>query len=537
MRARKASWALLGCWTALLLIVVAGLFGGTSGLAGAPASEPLGARRLIALTANSLWASALAALIAVAWSLLPAIVLARFMKAGPTRLLLLSAGLLPLFVSPSVLAVCAIRIVGPLTMEGKLSSIYTPTGVALCEAWAFFPVALLAAYAALVRADPALDEAARLETTPLRALLYVTLPLARVGFVAGGVLVFLLAMVEFGIPESLRSQPVLVAEVYRQFGVNYNTQAALAVAITLLVLALGCLAVIARALPRLAVATRPLESPEHLGAPSKLPGAWGRVVVAAGIALLLLPMMILYLSLAVSLNGPGGVHAVILKTWELTREEFWFSLRLGLVAASVVTAFGVLLGAALSGLRRPLPARLLVVAGFIMPGPIVGVSLKLLMLPPAGAVPPWLADLLAEIDDSLFPLMLAYVLRFAPLVALLAEFQLRRVPRDLVDSARLDTGSFLGAWRAWGGHALLPCLAPAFLLALALVIGESGATLLLIPPGTTTLTVRLMTLMHYAPTSQVSALCLLMTLPCLLVPVLISSLQGILPLGISVKGR
>jgi iron(III) transport system permease protein len=50
----------------------------------------------------------------------------------------------------------------------------------------------------------------------------------------------------------------------------------------------------------------------------------------------------------------------------------------------------------------------------------------------------------------------------------------------------------------------------------ALSLGEVGATILLIPPGTSTLSVRLFTLMHYAPTGQVSAVCLLLALPALL---------------------
>jgi iron(III) transport system permease protein len=169
-------------------------------------------------------------------------------------------------------------------------------------------------------------------------------------------------------------------------------------------------------------------------------------------------------------------------------------------------------------------------ASFLLPAPIIGVALKMLMLLPPGSLPFHVDDWLASFDDTLLPLLLAYVIRFSPLVALLTEYQLRAVPAELRQAARLESSSVLGTFRTWGAAAVWPAAVAGGIASLALIMGETGATILLIPPGPTTLSVRLMTLMHYAPTSQVSALSFLITLPTLLVFPLLSGLVWLLTL-------
>jgi iron(III) transport system permease protein len=546
MRSRIAPVVVLGGWCAALLVIAGGLLFAPAGLAGAPESDFLPASKLLQLATNSFVSAGLAALIALFVTLPAAIAATRLIRPRWSRFLLPIATA-PLFIPPVVIAVAGVHLLGPqgwLTHRflalfssilpvagidprepGALPSpIFSIAGVGLCEAWSFLPVAFLASWLALRQVSRALEESALLETTARGVLAAVTLPLARRGIVAGAILVFLLSLVEFGVPEALRSQPVLVAEVYTQFGVHYDTGAALSAA--------GVLALLAFFLPILCLRfIGPLPEPERLLDPTDNAGEIGQLrgsgmgtLRVVGLALLVAPTLALLATLYGTLAGPGGRLHVLAQTWKLTREEFLFTLQVAGISALVVTGTGLALGAALSTLRKPLLLRLLVVSGFFLPGPVVAVAFKMLLLWPPSTLPAFLGDLLARLDDSLLPLGLAYVIRFAPLVALLAEHRLRRVPHDLMDAARLESDRFLAAWRAWAGPALGPVALTGFLLSASLIMGESGATMILIPPGTTTLSVRILTLMHYAPTSQVSALCLLMALPALaavgLVPIL-----------------
>jgi ABC-type Fe3+ transport system permease subunit len=103
--------------------------------------------------------------------------------------------------------------------------------------------------------------------------------------------------------------------------------------------------------------------------------------------------------------------------------------------------------------------------------------------------------------------------QFAPIMALISERLLRAVPHEEREAAVLDGASLIARWKARYWPAVWPGVAAGALVVFALTLGEEGAAVLLLPPGPTTLGVRLLTLMHYAPTGQVSALCLLMMVP------------------------
>jgi iron(III) transport system permease protein len=87
------------------------------------------------------------------------------------------------------------------------------------------------------------------------------------------------------------------------------------------------------------------------------------------------------------------------------------------------------------------------------------------------------------------------------------------VPVAEREAAILDGAGLVARWRAVFMPAIWPGVAAGTLIVFALILGEEGIAVLLLPPGPTTLGVRLQTLMHYAPTGQVSALCLLMIIP------------------------
>ena len=111
---------------------------------------------------------------------------------------------------------------------------------------------------------------------------------------------------------------------------------------------------------------------------------------------------------------------------------------------------------------------------------------------------------------SEFAPIYASVIRFTPLMMLLFVFQLKRRDNLIYDASKIYLPSL--TTRIFRIH--LPLLLPSILASMgfviALAMGELGATLLLIPPGKETLTIRIYSFLHYGASETVAILSLLM---------------------------
>jgi putrescine transport system permease protein len=119
-----------------------------------------------------------------------------------------------------------------------LPLLYTDLAVYLGIVYCYLPFMVLPLYAALVKQDPSLLQAAEdLGAPPWRAFLTVTLPLSLPGIIAGFLLVFIPAVGEFVIPELLGGPDAqLVGRVlWAEFFQNRDWPLAAALASLLLV--------------------------------------------------------------------------------------------------------------------------------------------------------------------------------------------------------------------------------------------------------------------------------------------------------------
>ena len=97
---------------------------------------------------------------------------------------------------------------------------------------------MLATEAALRRVDGRLEEAGLIVAPPGRVLRHITLPLVAPNVLASALIVFVLAISEFGVPGFLRVR-VYTTEVFTAFASLYDYSRALVLAIPLLLLCLG----------------------------------------------------------------------------------------------------------------------------------------------------------------------------------------------------------------------------------------------------------------------------------------------------------
>ena len=166
----------------------------------------------------------------------------------------------------------------------------------------------------------------------------------------------------------------------------------------------------------------------------------------------------------------------------------------------------------------------------LMPAPLTGIGI--LRLVARGLDLPLLGRLLFWLRDSRWLVVLGLLIRFWPYALLLSVIGLRSIPRQLEETVAL---AGCPPWRQI--LVLLPLSKRTFLLALLTAfvfsLGELATTILIVPPGTTTLSVRIFTLLHYGVRADV-ACCSLFVVAFLLAAILVGywlwRLHWILPL-------
>jgi iron(III) transport system permease protein len=398
-------------------------------------------------------------------------------------------------------------------------------------------VALLTAWA-LKSVERPLEEESLQDARAVRVLRRVSLRRGAAGLMAGAAWVAVACATEIGVTD-LYQVRTSAEEVYvaaslgsllptapgamtpagappaEESASAFSTGVALAVTIAVFAAAsVAALAILSRLAPQ-AVAADDDDAwrlhPRHGGLLTAL--AWGVLSVAV-----LTPLVGLAWRAGVAVHpGEGGLErswsaakAVSLcaaSPWQHRREWGW-SLATGSLATLVVLAAGI----PLAWIARTTGRRWLAAAAGVavaVPAPLAGVATIALVNRPADSPLAFLGD---WYDRTLLAPVLVQAWRALPLAGWWLWMQLATVPDDLLEAARSEgAGPVAQLWRI-----ALPmrigAVAGAATIALLLAVGELSATLLVAPPGVTTLSVRIFQMLHYGADDRVAALCLSATI-------------------------
>jgi iron(III) transport system permease protein len=370
--------------------------------------------------------------------------------------------------------------------------IYSVPGAVLVLGLVLYPLSMLATEVAVRRIDGRLEEAALMVAPPARVFRRVTMPLAAPSIAATGLMIFVLAVSEFGVPGVLRVR-VYTTEIFTAFAALYDPGRAALLAVPLLTLCLA-VAVVAVALlgEHVVSARRGAETPGALRVDRSGP-LLVMVIAILGIALAL-PIAVLVREALVS----HSIGAVIAGSGEAIAN----SLRLSAVGASAVVGIAVWLGYARSRTtsRRGRLADIALIALFAVPGTLVGVGLIHLWNRPGP---------LGALYGTDAMLLLAYLARLLPIAVLALAASGRAIPLSHEEAAAASGARWLRTM--W--HIVLPQmrlgLVAAWLIAFVLAFGELGVSILVAPPGEATLPIRIYTIVANAPSSSVAVLALL----------------------------
>jgi iron(III) transport system permease protein len=162
----------------------------------------------------------------------------------PAKWLLRLVLVIPLVIPRYILALAWIYIGGSAGFIAQLFGrdilsdwTYSLAGAVIVLGISLYPLSMLATEAAARRVDGRLEEAGLLVARPRRVLRHITLPLIEPSVAAAALIIFVLAISEFGVPGLLRV-PVFTTEIFTAFSAFYDFGAATALAIPLLVVTL-----------------------------------------------------------------------------------------------------------------------------------------------------------------------------------------------------------------------------------------------------------------------------------------------------------
>ncbi len=371
------------------------------------------------------------------------------------------------------------------------------------------PVVIIFIATYLRMVNPKLEEAAKLSAGWLLVLRKISIPVIAPGIFLSALIVFILALGEFGVPSSLRFN-VFPVESFVQFSAFYNFDAATAAAIPL-----GVITLIILIIERLFLRKKTLQfkiSKEPIAiVPLKKtkPFFWAAVSLLVFI-FVIIPVGILLIK---SFSYHAYRDAFALSTDSIVRSLLYASL-----GATFLVMFGFLFGYILDrkALHFSYAADSIAIFLFALPGTIIGIGLITLWNTPATNI----------IYASVAIILFGYIARYTALGARVMAVTFSQIPRSMEEAAQI-----VGAgWLRRLSSVLIPLakkgMIGAWLVGFIFCLRDLDITMMVYPPAHDTLPVRIFTLMANSPEEVIAALCVIM---------IIITLLPLVMLGLAVK--
>ena len=430
----------------------------------------------------------------------------------PAKRFLRIALIVPLVVPPYIMALAWVLLTGPVGLFARAGGrdflsdwTYSLTGAIVVLGLTFYPLLMLATEAAARRVDARLEESALLVASPRRVLWRITLPLIGPTVAAAGLIVFVLALSEFGVPALLRVR-VFTTEAFTAFAAFYDFGAGVALCAPLLVVALIVSVVIKFIIgERLLVTTRSLQ----LGLPFTFSRPF-QTAILIGIAVVICASTLLPLAaLLFETTGINRIASAVSPSGHAIANSLW----LAFVGATLIVALAVVLGygraRARSRVRMFFDPTLILL--FAVPSTVVGI----------GIIGLWNRDgVMGQVYSSQWIIVVAYIARFAPVAALMLAASVRQISTSSEHAAEIAGASWTRTFASIVLPQLRNGLAATWVVSFIFCFGELGATILVAPAGESTLPVRVYTLIANTPSSEVASLAL-MQVGITLVPLLL----------------
>jgi len=433
--------------------------------------------------------------------------------------------LLPVLVPDFVLGYSWLRAYGRAGFTDDLlgvhwSGVQGPVGVTVVVVVNAVPlVYLITAVGLAARAEPAMERAARVSGAgALSVLRTITLPLLAPAMATAAVLVFVLTLGTFAIPQVMGSPAgfsTITTRIYSNLARSSDPLAfteAVTLALLLVVIAVLVVAPADSLLgPRLRVTRAATTDPTSLAGNNKASGRWAATGIGCysllAVGLPLLALMATAVTQAVGLP-PTPENWTIANFLSVINARNGEALSRSVLLAAIAASVLVLLGGLVAALERGRSGRsvaTLVTLTLVLPGSTLALGMLI-------AYGRWLGGTLAII-------LLAYIAKLWAIAHRPISGALDRLPPDELHASRVSGASPFTAIRTVVLRPLAPALLAAWLVCFLTALHEVTMSSLLYGPGSETLAVVVLNSAELGQVGATSALAVLITVV-LLVPAL-----------------
>jgi ABC-type Fe3+ transport system permease subunit len=402
--------------------------------------------------------------------------------------------LIPLFISPYILAVAWKDFF--FLFFHNTDFISSNVGVVLVLTTVFTPLAMIITGSALSNLNAQLEESGFMITNFRSVILKIILPLIKPALITSFVLVFIFSISEFSVP-AFFGVKVFTTEIFTQFSAFYNHSLAILQSFLLILL---CILLLLS--ERKYIAEAPFLSVGSKGTNQKSYRMGDRnslnliILFVWFFASVVLPLVILLIQ-SFKEGTKSFIHA-----FELLLPTFGNSTGLAFLGALIIVFIGFTAayfnnGKSRSFISNSFDWSLLIV--FAIPSIILGISLIKFYNHPV----------LDFIYSGYTIIIIAYVGKFSFISAKLISNAIKQIPESLDEAAQIEGIPAITRLHKILIPLIMPTLFAAFIISFIFSLGELGTTIMVYPPGTEIMPIKVFTMMANAPQSLTSSMTLI----------------------------
>jgi len=354
------------------------------------------------------------------------------------------------------------------------------------------PLGIMMSLFGLMLADDSMVEMGQLYTKDIRVLMKIICPMAKPGLMVGFAMSFIWTIQDYSIP-SLFFVNTYALEIFSKF--SSTNQPFLPFIISLPMMFMTLFVLWAFILQNKAIKSGLRKGLTKRAMPLNLP-LWMNLLQYITLSIVLIQIMVPLLSLILKVQTWGNLWTSLY----LAYDEVVFTILLGMMTATVAVILATMLASRviLMGKNIKTIVWTLLLIPLAIPAPTVGIGLNVLFSQVG----------MEFIYGTLWMPIFANLIRFSSFAYLVMMVQHMRLDQSMLESAKIFQKHWFHGFYKVYVPMVFPGILASFLLVFILTIGELSATLIVVPAGTSTITMRIYNYLHYGSSHLVAGLCL-----------------------------
>ncbi len=383
----------------------------------------------------------------------------------------------------------------------------------LCLALSYFPYITLIVVGGLQGIDQASEEAGLLQRGKFPTLIGITLPLVRPHIITGALFVFVFSIIDFGVPDIFRLR-VYPVEIFVQFSGLYNEKAAIVLSYPLLIImAFLILLQMKFMLGKNYIGFSHVERRIFFWTSGQAKFI-GTIFICFILGMsTMVPLVILM--------GKAGSISIFVNILKNSWYSLCYSILLAFFATLIMTILAFWIAYSLERMsqgKRKFLGEYLTQLPFVMPPILLGIALIRI----------WNQPFSAWFYQTPLMIIMGYVAHYIPFPIRALSSAFKQIDPHLEDAAYLTTQNRIRIIV----RIILPLIKKgilaAFFIGFVLSLSDLGVTLLIIPPGPSTIPIESYNFMHYGAENKVAALCLILVIIQIIFAVSIWSIYNVI---------